>query len=208
MSVNKLGGLCLIIGPVMALIFYMIQPGNMIVSPADTGDAQASMDALKNNAMLTSLCALLVPLGLILWLYGIRALYGNGEETGWGRLGVQFILIATIGWVASLGLQHVVVVGPGNDMAAYTVSAALNNMSGLVAALGVLILSLALSSREGINKIFPYIVAITAVAAAIMSILMILDPAMSEKAAMVGGIAYMVWTIWFILGGLSLIKQG
>ena len=43
MSANKLGGLCLIIGPLLSLIFYMLQPGNMIIAFADTADASASL---------------------------------------------------------------------------------------------------------------------------------------------------------------------
>ncbi|MEC9309019.1 MAG: hypothetical protein VX966_05890 [Chloroflexota bacterium] len=208
MSVNKLGGLCLIIGPVLALIFYMLQPGNMIISPADTADAGASMAAFQSNAMITSLCAFLIPVGLIMWLYGIRTLNDAGDRNAWGSLGTQCILIATIGWVVSIGLQHVLAVGPGDAMAAYTISAGLSNISGLIACVGVLLLSLAFSSREGINKILSYIVAITAVISLVLNIIMLTDPSMSETALMVGGVAYIIWTIWFILGGLSLVKQG
>ena len=158
--------------------------------------------------MITSLCAFLIPVGLIMWLYGIRTLNDAGDRNAWGSLGTQCILIATIGWVVSIGLQHVLAVGPGDAMAAYTISAGLSNIAGLIACVGVLLLSLAFSSREGINKILSYIVAITAVISLVLHIIMLTDPSMSETALMVGGVAYIIWTIWFILGGLSLVKQG
>ena len=208
MSRNKLGGMCLIIGPVLALIFYMLQPGNMIISPADTADAGASMAAMQSNAMITSLSALLIPLGLIMWLFGIRTLNDAGDSNAWGSFGVQFILIATIGWVASIGLQHVVAAGPGDAMAAYTVSAGLSNVAGVISCIGVLMLSLAIASREGINKILSYIVAIAAVISGVLGVVMLLDPAQSEMAQMVGGIVYIIWCIWFILSGINLVKQG
>ena len=93
-------------------------------------------------------------------------------------------------------------------MAAYTVSAGVNNMANLIAPVGVLLLSLSLSSREGINKIISYIVAITALVSAVMAIMTLLDPSMSEMSSNIGGVSYIIWTIWFILGGLTLIKQG
>jgi hypothetical protein len=182
----------------------------MIIGFADTADASASLGSLQSNAMVTSLCGLLIPIGLILWLYGIRTLSDSGDTSAWGRLGVQFIFIAVIGWVAAIGLWHGIAAAPaGSDpMAAYTVSAGLTNIAGLVACIGVLLFSLSLSSREGINKIISYIVAITALVSAVVGIMMLLDPSMSEMSANIGGVSYIIWTIWFILGGLTLVKQG
>ena len=209
MSVNKLGGMCLIIGPVMALIFYLLQPG-MIIAQANPADYKASMEAIQNQALLASLCALVIPLGLIMWLYGIRTLSDSGETGAWGRFGVQFIFISVIGWVVSVALWHSIAgaADAGADAtAAYTVSAAVNNMANVIAPVGVLLLSLSLSSREGINKILSYIVAITALASAAIGIMTLLDPTMAEMSANIGGVSYVIWTIWFILGGLTLIKQ-
>ena len=39
-SVNKLGGLSLALGPVIALIGYFLQPGGMLIDAADPADAQ------------------------------------------------------------------------------------------------------------------------------------------------------------------------
>ena len=210
MSVNKLGGMCLIIGPIMALIFYMLQPGNMIIGFADTADAGASLASIQSNAMIASLCALIIPLGLIMWLNGIRTLSDNGDTSAWGRFGVQFIFISVIAWVVSIALWHGIAAAPaGSDpMAAYTVSAGINNMANVLAAVGVLLFSLSISSREGINKILSYIVAITALVSVVVAIMTLLDPSMSEMSANIGGVSYIIWTIWFILGGLTLIKQG
>ena len=61
---------------------------------------------------------------------------------------------------------------------------------------------------EGINKILSYIVAIAAVISGALGVVMLLDPAQSEMAQMIGGIVYIIWCIWFILSGLNLVKQG
>ena len=81
-------------------------------------------------------------------------------------------------------------------------------MANVLAAVGVLLFSLSISSREGINKILSYIVAITALVSVVVAIITLLDPSMSEMSANIGGVSYIIWTIWFILGGLTLIKQG
>jgi len=45
-SMKKLGGLSLIVGPVIALICYFLQPGGMIIDAADPADAAASLGSV------------------------------------------------------------------------------------------------------------------------------------------------------------------
>ena len=61
-SMKKLGGLSLIVGPVIALICYFLQPGGMIIDAADPADAAASLGSVWANTELAHITGLLIPL--------------------------------------------------------------------------------------------------------------------------------------------------
>ncbi len=50
LSVNRLGALALIVGPVLAVVFFLLEPGALLVDRADSSDAIASITALASNA--------------------------------------------------------------------------------------------------------------------------------------------------------------
>ena len=52
-SVGTLGSWSLIIGPVLAVVCYLIQPGVMLIDQADPSNAQATMGALMGTPMLS-----------------------------------------------------------------------------------------------------------------------------------------------------------
>ena len=54
-SVNKLGGFAVIIGPVFALVFFFLSPGGAIIDSADPASAQATISAVLANANLATL---------------------------------------------------------------------------------------------------------------------------------------------------------
>ena len=72
-SVNKLEALGLIVGPVLALLFFVLEPGGILISPADSTDSAAIITSVASNPTMARVSALMVPLGLILMLYGLSA---------------------------------------------------------------------------------------------------------------------------------------
>ena len=57
-SVNKLGGLALIVGPVVCLVFYFIQQLGVIGSDVDPADGNAVVQALVSNSTLTTITSI------------------------------------------------------------------------------------------------------------------------------------------------------
>ena len=84
-SVNKLGGLSLALGPVIALVGYFLQPGGMLIDAADPADAQAVIGAMLGNAGLQHLTGFMIAIGLVMMLYGFHALQGVVHEGGNGH---------------------------------------------------------------------------------------------------------------------------
>ena len=69
-AMNRFGGWALVIGPLLALGFFLVEPGGLLIDPADSTDAVASITAKASNTALTHLTALIVPFGLALLLFG------------------------------------------------------------------------------------------------------------------------------------------
>ncbi len=84
-SVTKLGGLSLIVGPALAVICFLVRPGGGLVGGSvDPANAEASIGVLLSNADMAGISYFLAPIGLILFLYGLNVLVenlkdGNGE---------------------------------------------------------------------------------------------------------------------------------
>ena len=76
-SVNRLAGLSLIFGPIIAFIFFLIEPGGLLIDSADVSDAVGSIKAKGANAALTNVTNIAIILGLALILSGLYALMRN-----------------------------------------------------------------------------------------------------------------------------------
>ena len=69
-AVNRLAGLSLIFGPVIAFVFFLVEPGGLIIDSAEVSDAVGSITAKGANAALTNVTNIAIILGLALILSG------------------------------------------------------------------------------------------------------------------------------------------
>ena len=83
-SANKLGGLALMLAPLITLIFFFLQPGGIFVEAADPANASATITAMVGNSGLGKVASVLIPLGLLVFLYGIFVLQENIGKKGNG----------------------------------------------------------------------------------------------------------------------------
>jgi len=228
-SVSKLGGLSLIVGPVLALIGYFLQPGGMLIDAADPASASASVAAINSNASLSQITGFVIPVGLIIFLYGLFVVQGNVKGNGNGdalsRYGIQLFLIAVIGWVISSALSNAIA---GVDLtpkvpaevAAQAAAAASTVASGLYAAtmginttsavfggLGFTTLSLALSTRDDHNKIFALVVAAAGLISVLVALVGGFDSSQLQTLQPVSGICYIIIAAWSITLGLGLVNK-
>ncbi len=212
-SVNKLGGLSLALGPVIALVGYFLQPGGMLIDAADPADAQAVIGAMLGNAGLQHLTGFMIAIGLVMMLYGFHALQGVVHEGGNGHALIHYsvllLLIAVIGWVLTTGLGHAIAGGNLGAAAGtfYAMVVAVGNVCGALAGIAFLLAGLAFSTREGSNKMLALVVAVAGAAGAISAVIGGMDSSQLETMNMIGGISYIVVTIWAITLGMGMMKQ-
>ena len=213
-SVGTLGSWSLIIGPVLAVVCYLTQPGVMLVEPADPSDAQATIVALMSNSMLSQITAMLIPIGLIMFLFGMNVIgssvTGNGE--GLYRYGGQLFLIAIVGWTIGSALTGAIGGMTGAqagavDGAVYAVGDAIGTIAGIVGAIGIICYGLALSARDGFNKNAALVVALAALVALVSTVYGAMDSSFRETGTMIGGIFFVIASAWSVMLGLGLRKS-
>ncbi|MQF65195.1 hypothetical protein FIM04_03640 [SAR202 cluster bacterium AC-409-J13_OGT_754m] len=210
-SINRLGGLSLIIGPVIALVFYFLSPGQLTEDPANT---VAFVGAMQANVALTNLTSFMVPIGLIIMLFGFHALQchirssGNGEALS--RLGVMFLFIATIGWVMGTAMSFAIANGADAVQVGqvYAVAGGFNSIGTLAGGLAIFAFSMAISTRDDFNKNAALVVALSAVVLVVVTVIGITDTTQLQTMSTIGGICYLITSAWSIMLGMALRKTG
>ena len=212
-SVRKLGGLSLIIGPIVAVVCFLIRPGGGLVGgTVDPADAGATIGVLMANSDLAGISYLLGAVGLIMLLYGVNVLVGtlkggNGEALA--RYGSLLLLLAAVGWVTSSALDLAIAGGSAGAAAGavYVISLSINIMAGLLSALAFLGISLGISTRDDSNKVFALIVAAVSAVLVVFAVLSGRDLSLLQTAGLVAGIGYIITVAWSVTLGLGLLKQ-
>ena len=217
-SANKLGGLALMIAPVVTLIFYFLQPGGAIIDAADPANTKATITAMVSNAGLGKVVSIVIPIGLLVFLSGILVLQENVRSNGNGgalsRIAVLFILAGIIGWVVSSGAS-LAITGSGKEAAEavplfgslYSATVGIGTVAGILWGIGTLALALAISTREDSNNIAALVAAVASVVAIVVTIIGGLDSTTLETMTLVSGITYLVHMVWFFMLGRSLSQS-
>ena len=90
----------------------------------------------------------------------------------------------------------------------YTVRSGIVTISGVAIALGFLLFSLALSTRDDFNRTAAWIVALVSLIAMVSFIVAVSDTGMYDTAVSVARVCYPAWTVWPIMLGVGLLKSG
>ena len=204
-SVNKLGGLSLIVGPVVALVFYFIQQLGVIGSDVDPADGTAVVMALTGNSSLATITAIGISIGLIILLHGIVRLAMESSDA-LSSLGMKFVIVGTVGWVIASGLTAAIA-GDINNGGLYGGALGINQFSGIVWSLGFLLVVLGVSGRDYINKNVAYVVALVALVGLVTGIIGGFDTSTLQTMNLIGGICYIIFTLWSIWLGKDMMAR-
>jgi hypothetical protein len=210
-SLNKLAGWSMILGPIVALVCYFLQPGGMLIDAANPSDAMASIGAIKGNAFFASLTGIVIPIAMIVFATGIQHFIesmrgGNGHAIG--RIGVLFILMSVASWVVGSAISVGIIDADMSVVGSmYGIAFSVNTVAGILFGIGGLLVALAASSRDENNSIFAYIAGLAALVAAICSIVTGIDSTQAQTMQAITGICFIVFTIWSIVIGRSMCSS-
>ncbi len=218
-TVNKLGALSLIVGPILAIVFFALEPGGLLIDTADSTDAVAVVTALASNSALAHLSAFVVPLGLALSLFGLWVVESNTRDSGGGnalaRFGFVLLAITNFGWILIQGLTHTMANTALDSQQAieaavsvYLVDSGLTMILGLTAALGFLAFSLGMAAANRVNNIASWVAAAFSAVSLVCLIIGTTDPAQMKVMLQIARSIYLVWVLWMILLGAQTLKRG
>ena len=210
----KLGGICLAVGPAMAtalfIIFFLILGDSNI----DITDFSAVSNDVQSAPVIQQLLLFLPPIGLIMAYYGMTVIQGtigkgeNGEALF--KLGLPMFAINVVATVIALGglSQAQSWVGSsGSNIAA--IAQGISLYSSLIGAIGIVLIALAISTRDEFNTLFAYIIAIVFIVVAILSIVGManFNEDTWKLVNALFGISYIIISLWSITIGLNMLKR-
>lgn len=207
LSVKKLGGFALIVGPILTLIAYQLTPGVFNDFTAVGNHIGLQMQATGSVAEFSGL---LLAVAFLVMLFGFNSLNdrvsgGNGEALC--RLGVLSIGVGILLWIAGAALYLAIskigfeVLGPN------AAHAGLVGLGEIAFAAGVVVAGLGLTTRDDFNKIATWVF----VAAGVVSLILNIFTSQLAVDAQIHGIiisiTYIIWVVWAVMAGLSEIKD-
>ncbi len=201
-SVNRLAGLSLIFGPLIAFVFFLIEPGGLLIDSAEVSDAVGTITAKSANAALTNVTNIATILGLALILSGIYALMRNVTLQGDGKALVQMgffmILVGLTGWILTGGVDFILADAETTEQISGSVPVYYVGYAGGIAlGFGGFIFALGLSTRDDFNRILSMLAAIVSLAVMIFFMMAVLDNDARDTYISLARGCYVLLVIWY-----------
>ena len=215
-SVNRLAGLSLIGGPIIAFIFFLIEPGGLLIDNAAVSDPVGSITSKAANASLTKVTNIAIILGLALILSGLYALMRNVTLQGNGKalvqLGFFMILVGLTGWILAGGTDFILAdaqIGEqiSGSVPVYHAGYALFYAGGITFGFGGFIFALGLSTRDDFNQIISLLAALINLAVMVFFMLAILSTDGRDTFITLARGLYVLLVIWYGYLGFGLTKR-
>ena len=215
-SVNRLAGLSLIFGPIVAFVFFLLEPGGLLIDSAKVSDAVGSITAKSSNAALTNITNIGIILGLSLILSGLYALMRNVTLQGNGKALVQMgffmMFVGLAGWILSGGMDFILADAQSNEQIAgsvpvYYAGSGLVYAGGIALGFGGFIFALGLSTRDDFNQIISLVAALASLAIMVFFILAILNNDGRDTFITVARGFYVLLVIWYGYLGVGLMNR-
>ena len=217
-AMNRFGGWALVIGPLLALGFFLLEPGGLLIDRADSTDAVAGITARASNTALTHLTTLIVPFGLAIMLFGFIVLQAGAirESGGIGAalLAVVFLGIGTLLWGITQALNHPISEINVSSAESLSVGLVLSEVQsacrvvgGLFAAAAFLVLGLSPWMRARSNMLAANGIVVVSLIALVGQIIGIFVIDLRLEGTTIARACYFVWVAWSVYLGVQLIKS-
>ena len=215
-SVNRLAGLSLIFGPVIAFVFFLVEPGGLLIDSAEVSDAVGTITAKGSNAALTNVTNIGIILGLTLILSGLYALMRNVTLQGNGKALVQMgffmIFVGLTGWILTGGIDFILADAQTGDQISgsvpvYYVGSGLVYAGGIALGFGGFIFALGLSTRDDFNRTISLLAALISLAVMVFFMIAILNNDGRDTFISLARSFYVLLVIWYGYLGFGLMNR-
>ncbi len=216
MSMGRLGALALIVGPVLAFVMFLLQPGGIIIDTAEPSDPIAAINALTGNPAMANITVPLICLGLMIMAFGMYALQVSTRSSGIGdaatRMGLAFILIGLLSWIAGQGVALAITIGLEDETVnfltpLFVARVAATLLGGMAVSLGFLVFSLSMPADGNVDAWVNRIVGVlSAVSLAAFYWAAAVGGDLDQGLAL-GRSLYVIWVAWMVYRGVRLMKR-
>ena len=215
-AVNRLAGLSLIFGPIIAFVFFLIEPGGLLIDSAKVSDAVGSIQAKAGNAALTNVTNIAIIVGLALILSGLYALMRNVTLQGNGKalaqMGFFMIFVGLTGWIFAGGVDFILADAEteaqvSGSVPVYYAGSALFYAGGITLGFGGFIFALGLSTRDDFNGTISLLAALVSLAVMVFFILAVLSNDGRDTFIGLARGLYVLLVIWYGYLGVGLMKR-
>ena len=216
MSVNRLAGLSLIFGPLIAFVFFLIEPGGLFIDSVKVSDATGTITAKGSNEALTNITNIAIILGLALILSGLYALMRNVTLQGNGKALVQMgffmTFVGVAGWILSGGIDFILADAQSPEQIAGSVSvfyvgSALFYAGGITLGFGGFIFALGLSTRDDFSQIISLLAALASLIIMVCFVVAILDNGSRDTFITIARGFYVLLVIWYGYLGIGMMNR-
>ena len=209
---KKFAGYTLIVGPIIALFSFFIQPGGVLaiggtVDPTNSAEVQKLITEYSELAILSSIT---VVIGLVTLLSGL-IYYSQSMEGSEGyaisRIGIPFAIIAISGWCIASSLGIGTASGIIDQEIGPKMTFSINIISTILFGFGAFFLTWASTMKDEYNK---RLSTIATFASAVVFIAEPIVPFIPEQTTLINtvtGTCFMVITIWAISVGRTMLKS-
>ena len=212
LSTNKLGAISLIVGPVMAFVAFLLQPGGMLIEPVSPSDGQTMVAVWQASAALVKITAGFIMLGLMLMafgLYEVHVAHRSNPGDGLSMAGLAALSLGIIAWLITQALGIALsssLATPATWDSVFLIRTFISLTGGVAVGLGVFFFaaSVLVETRSGVLGILTWV---AAVAGAVNMVAMgwgIFDTHSLDTASSIGRGMYIFYVVWLIALGLRL----
>ena len=215
--VKKYTGLMLIIGPLLVIIGYMLQPQNQAFGEDPTDAAYVIGKLAAANSTLLDITTLMLTVGISTFLAGVylanlRVSNENKEQdarTSWGMMG---LFISFLGYMSATALQVAVngAVDAGNNMAAGTYigfGAAILGTSDIVFGIGLAVIGSAWADAGVYNKRLCQVLSLAGILIVLARVLLGFVDDSGALMASIGSPIYIVTTLVTVVIGIQIFRE-
>jgi len=215
LSTNKLGAISLVVGPTLAFVMFLIQPGGLLIDSTPGSDSMGLIGVWQANAVMVKITSGLIMLGLALMAFGLYEVHVAHRGSRGDGLNMAGLALISVGVIAWLGVQSLTITlastYPPEDawMSVYAIRTSLLLTGGVAVGLGVSLfaLSVLIDTRGIVFTILTWLAALAGLVGMAEWMVAIFNADAMDSATTVARSMYIVYVVWLITLGVRLAKE-
>ena len=215
LSTNKLGAISLVVGPTLAFVMFLIQPGGLLFDSTPGSDSMGLIGVWQANAVMVKITSGFVMLGLALMAFGLYEVHVAHRGSRGDGLNMAGLALISVGVIAWLGVQSLTITlastYPPQDawMPIYAIRTSLLLTGGVAVALGISLfaLSVLIDTRGIVFTILTWLAALAGLVGMAEWLVAIFNADAMDSATTVARSMYIVYVVWLITLGVRLARE-